>query len=172
MSEDQHAQDQADEYNGFARSGTIKAGNGEEFTVRNPVFFNASQTVAYNKLHHRMNKCDRWPDTEQPEQRMKSVQPDGTEVETYTGARTIRGDFIEPYQEDGELVDPPYEVQAARIAMGDAEYDRFEAADGSPYQVVLLLRDLRAGVQKRADADDKSVGSDRVLAAVPTPDSQ
>lgn len=172
MSEDQNAQDQADEQQSFARSAKITTESGVEFTVRNPLFFNASQSAAYNKLHHRMNHCDRWPDTEQPEQRMKSVQPDGTEVETYIGARTIRGDFIEPYQEDGVLVDPPYEVQAARIAMGDGEYDKFEAADGSPYQVTLLLRDLRQGVQKRADADPKSVGGDGVLAAVPTSDSK
>lgn len=172
MSEDQKAQEQADEYQSFARSGKVKAGNGEEFTVRNPLFFSASQSAAYNKLHHRMNHCDRWPDTEQPERSMKTRQPDGTEVETHIGAHTVRGDFIEPYEENGVLVDPPYEVQAARIAMGDEEYEKFEAADGSPYQVTLILRDLRQGVQKRSDDDSKSVGSDSVLAAVPTPDSQ
>lgn len=172
MSEDQKAQDQADEYNGFARSKKVKAENGEEFTVRNPMFFKAPQTVAYNQLHHRINKCDKWPDAQAPEQRMRSVQPDGTEVETFIGARVIPGEYIEPYQEDGVLVEPPYEIQVARIALGDEQYEKFEEAGGSPREVVEVLAELRRGVQKRADADDKSVGSVSVLAAVPSPDSQ
>ena len=166
------AQEQADEYRSFVRSAKVVAGNGQEFTVRNPMFFTASQSAAYNKLHHRMNKCDRWPDTEKPDQSMKSVQPDGTVVETHIGAHVVRGDFIEPYQEDGELVEPPYEVQAARIAMGDSEYEKYEAADGAPYQVVKLIRELRDGVQRRVDDDSKSDGGRGVLAAVPAPDSQ
>lgn len=102
---------------------------------------------------------------------MKSVQPDGTEVETFIGARIVKGDYIEPYQEDGVLVDPPYEVQVAQIVLGD-KYDEFEDAEGSPREVVELLAELRRGVTKRVDADPKSDGGSGVLAVVPTPDSQ
>ncbi|AEN79876.1 tail assembly chaperone [Mycobacterium phage PhancyPhin] len=149
------AQEQADTYDSFARSGEITALNGDVFTVRNPLFFNVDQLTAYNRLHHRMNQCDRWPDVEKPEQRMKSRQPDGTEVETFVGAHTVRGDYIEPYQENGILVEPPYEVQVCKIVMGDEEYEKFAAAGGSPREVVELVKELRSGVVKRADADSK-----------------
>ncbi|MCV7255345.1 hypothetical protein H7J86_24585 [Mycobacterium hackensackense] len=177
MAEDQdkNAQDQADANNSFARSATITTEENVTFTVRNPLFFNAKQLTAYHKLHHRMNQCDRWPDTEQPERRVFTQQPDGTKIESYTGAHVVRGDYIEPYQETGEdgithLVDPPYEIQVCQIVLGD-KYQEFEDAGGSPGELVQLLKDLRSGLVKRADADDKSVGSASVLAAVPTPDS-
>lgn len=167
----QQAQEQADEHVSFLRSKDITTETGAVFKVRNPMFFKASQLSEYNKLHHRMNHCDRWPDEQAPEQRMKSVQPDGTEVETFIGARIVKGDYIEPYQEDGVLVDPPYEVQVAQIVLGD-KYDEFEDAGGSPREVVELLAELRRGVTKRVDADPKSDGGSGVLAVVPTPDSQ
>lgn len=168
---DDHAEAQANEHQSFARSATITTDDGQKFTVRNPLYLSASQLVAYNKLHHRINKCDRWPTIEQPEQTMKSRQPDGTETEMHTGARTIIGEYIEPYQEDGVMVDPPYEIQAAQIVLGD-QYEKFDAAGGSPREVVELLAELRRGVTKRADADPKSDGSGGVLAAVPAPDGQ
>lgn len=171
MSNDEHAEAQAAEHRSFARSATITTEDGQTFTVRNPMYLSASQLVAYNELHHRINKCDRWPTTEQPEQTMKSRQEDGTETEMHTGARTIIGEYIEPYQENGVMVNPPYEIQAAKIVLGD-QYDKFDAAGGSPREVMELLADLQRGVQKRADADPKSVGSDSVLAAVPAPDSK
>lgn len=167
----QDAQDQADEHVSFLRSGEITTETGAVFKVRNPMFFKASQLSEYNKLHHRMNHCDRWPDRQAPEQRMKSVQPDGTEVETFIGARTIEGDFIEPYEEGGVLVDPPYEVQVAQIVLGD-KYAEFEAAEGSPRELVEKLAELRRGVSKRVDADPKSDGGVGVLAVVPAPDSE
>ncbi|AMS02099.1 tail assembly chaperone [Mycobacterium phage Xeno] len=149
------AQEQADTYDSFARSATVTAPNGDTFTVRNPLFFNADQLSAYNRLHHRMNQCDRWPDVEKPEQRMKSRQPDGTEVETFVGAHTVRGEYIEPYQENGVLVEPPYEVQVCQIVMGDDVYTKFAAAGGSPREVVERVKELRSGLVKRADADSK-----------------
>lgn len=171
MSNDDLAEAQANEHRSFARSATITTEDGQEFTVRNPMYLTAAQLTAYNALHHRINKCDRWPSIEQPEQTMKSRQPDGTETEMHTGARTVIGDYIEPYQENGVMVSPPYEIQAAMIVLG-GQYEKFEAAGGSPREVVELLAELRRGVQKRADVDPKSVGSDSVLASVPTPGSQ
>jgi len=174
MSDDktvQEAQEQADEHVSFLRSKQIDTEDGVKFTVRNPMFFSASQLSAYNKLHHRMNHCDKWPDKQRPEQQMKSVQPDGTVVETHIGAHTVEGDWIEPYQENGVLVDPPYEVQVAQIVLGD-KYEAFDAAGGSPRELVEMLAELRRGVTKRVDADPKSPAGGGVLAAVPAPDSQ
>ncbi|MCV7208415.1 hypothetical protein [Mycolicibacterium canariasense] len=173
--QDQNAQAQADANQSFARSGTITTENGSDFQVRNPLFFNAKQLRAYTELHHRMNQCDKWPDRNIPEQRRIIEQKDGTKIETYTGAFVQVGDYIEPYQETNaegitKLVEPPYEIQVAQIVLGD-KYQEFEDAGGSPSELVQLLKDLRNGVAKRADADDKSVGSTGVLAAVPAPDS-
>lgn len=165
------AQEQADEYGSFTRSATITTRTGEKFTVGNPNLFDDDQLLAYQKLHHRMNKCDRWPDTEVPEQRVLSENPDGTKVETYSGAYTRRGEFIEPYQEKGKLVEPVYEVQVAQIVLGD-KYAAFKAAKGSSRELVTKLAEMRQGTDKRADDDSKSVGSDSVLEVAPTPNSE
>lgn len=168
----QAAQDQADEYDGFARPGKVTARDtGEVFTVRNPLLFSDDQLLAYQKLHHRMNKCDRWPDTEVPEQRMKSIDPNGTQVDTLIGAHTRRGDYIEPYEEGGVLVEPLYEVQVAQIVLGD-DYERFRAGGGSSRELVHVLSELRANTDKRVSGDPKSVGGGGVVDAVPAPDSQ
>lgn len=171
MPEDQQAQDQAEQHGSFARSAKVRADDGTEFTVRNPLYFHEDQLTAYHELHHRMNKCDRWPDIEKPEQRMETSQPDGTVVKTFIGAHVQRGDYIEPYQEDGMLVTPPYEVQVSKIALGEEEYGKFKAAGGSPREVVDLLAELRRGIANRVESDSKSDGGGRVLAAVPAPDS-
>lgn len=173
---DREAQDQADANGSFARSAPITTENGSTFQVRNPLFFNAKQLREYTALHHRVNCCDRWPDRHVPEQRMISHEKDGLKVETFVGAHTVRGDYIEPYQttdSDGKVVvlDPPYEIQLSMIVLGD-NYQAFEDAGGSPRELVDLLRDLQTVVAKRADADDKSVGSAGVLAAVPEADRQ
>ena len=62
-------------------------------------------------------------------------------------------------------------MQVAQIVLGD-KYDEFEAAGGSPRELVEMLAELRRGVTKRVDADPKSDGGGRVLASIPTPDSQ
>lgn len=155
----QAAQDQADEYGGFARAGKITArGSGEVFDVRNPLFFDDDMLTAYQALHHRMNQCDRWPDTEVPEQHVETAQPDGTVVKSHMGAHTRRGDYIEPYQENGILVDPPYEVQVAKIILGD-KYDAFKAGGGSSRELAMVLQKLRERGEEREAADPKSVGS-------------
>lgn len=175
MSDDkalQAAQEQADNYGGFARSGKVTARDtGEVFTFRNPMCFSDDQLLAYQKLHHRMNQCDRWSDTEVPEQRMKSVEPGGQEVETLIGAHVRRGDYIEPYQEDGVMVEPLYEVQVAQIMLGD-RYEKFRAGGGSSRELVEVLAELRREKDKRVSVDPKSDGDGGAVAAVPAADSQ
>lgn len=173
----QAAQEQADEYDGFARSGKITARkSGEVFTVPNPQFFDDDMLTAYQALHHRMNQCDRWPDTEVPEQHVETSQPDGTVVKSHIGAYTRRGEYIEPYQETGadgvsKLVDPPYEVQVAQIVLGD-RYEAFKAGGGSSRELTMELAKLRDRGEEREAADPKSSGSAADSAAVAAGDSQ
>ena len=167
------AQEQADTYDGFARSGKIVApGSGEEFTFRNPVFFGDDQLAAYQALNHLMNQCDRWPDTEIPEQSVESTDLSGATVKTHRGAYVSRGDYIEPYQKDGELIDPPYEVQVAKIVLGEDDYARFKAGGGSSRELTMVIKKLRERVEEREAADSKSAGGAADSAAVAASDSK
>lgn len=160
------AQEQADEFGGFARSAKVVARKtGEEFTVPSVILLDDDQLVAYEELHHKLNQCDRYHDTEQPLQRFVTKNPDGTEVETEIGAHTIRGDFIQPYQKDGELVKPPYSIQLAIIFWGQEGYDRFKAGGGRSAEIPEKLRELNAAMQERLASDSKSAGSDSDLAS-------
>lgn len=173
---DKQAQDQADANESFARSAPITTEGGSVFQVRNPLFLNAKQLREYTALHFRVNHCDRWPDQHLPEQRIVNVEKDGSKVESFVGAHVRRGDYVEPYQEtdaDGKvtLLDPPYEIQLSMIVLGD-QYQQFEDAGGSPRELVEIVKQLRDGIAKRVDADDKSVGSAGVLEDGPAADSQ
>lgn len=159
------AQEQADEFGGFARSATVVAHkSGEKFTVPSVVLLDDDQLVAYEKLHFELNRCDRWPDVESPQQRFINKNPDGTVVETEIGAHTQRGDFIQPYQKDGVLVEPPYSIQLATIYWGTEGYAKFKAGGGRSAEIPEKLRELNTQLQERAAADSKSAGSNGDLA--------
>lgn len=160
------AQEQADEFGGFARSATVVAHKtGEEFTVPSVILLDDDQLIAYEKLHHQLNQCDRHPDVDQPKQRFVHKNPDGTEVETEIGAHTQRGDFIQPYQKDNELITPPYSIQLAIIFWGEEGYKRFKEGGGRSAEIPEKLRELNAEMAKRMAADSKSAGRDSDLAA-------
>lgn len=158
------AREQADEYDSFTASATVVARRtGEKFTVTNPNLFDYDQLLAYQKLHHLINKCDRWPDVEVPEQRIVSKNRDGTEVESFRGSYVQRGDWIEPYQLNGEMIEPTYEVQVCQIVFGEKEAQRFFDGGGSPLEVVRALSELRRRTEDRAAADPKSDAGADVL---------
>lgn len=160
------AQEQADEFGGFARSATVVAHKtGEKFTVPSVVLLDDDQLIAYEKLHFELNQCDRWPDTENPKQRFVNKGIDGTEVETEVGAHTQRGDFMQPYQKDGALIEPPYSIRLAIIFWGETDYQRFKAGGGRSAEIPEKLRELNAQIQERAAADSKSAGSSEGLAS-------
>lgn len=156
----QEAREQADEYTSFIRSGKVKAHKtGKEFTIPSLQLLDDDQQVAYNKLMHTLNQCDRWPDTEVPERTVKQTDPDGTVTETTIKRHTMTGDFISPYQKDGELVEPPYNIAMAQILLGD-QYDQFKAGGGKSAEVVEELMRLRVETVKRQASDPKSGGGD------------
>jgi hypothetical protein len=160
------AQEQADEFGGFARSATVVAHkSGEKFQVPSVILLDDDQLIAYEKLHFELNQCDRWPDVENPKQRFVNKNPDGSEVETEIGAHTIRGDFIQPYQKDGALVEPPYSIQLAILFWGAEGYQRFKKGGGRSAEIPEKLRELNSQIKERSAADSKSAGSDGDLAA-------
>lgn len=160
------AQEQADEAGGLARSAKVVAHKtGEEFTVPTVLLLDDDQLIAYEQLHHGLNQCDRYPDTEQPRQRFVHKNPDGTEVETEIGAHVQRGDFIQPYQKDGELIVPPYSIQLAIIFWGEKGYQRFKNGGGRSAEIPEVLRELNAAMARRMASDSKSAGSSGDLAS-------
>jgi hypothetical protein len=172
MSEDQlprqtaEAQEQADEVGGLARSAIIKAHKtGEEFVIPSVLLLDDDQLIAYEKLHFEVNQCDRLPDDVRPEQSFVSKDPNGTVVETKTGAHTVRGDFIQPYQKDGVRMHPPYSIQLALIYWGEDGYAKFKAGGGRSAEIPTKLNELNLEITKRMADDSKSAGSDSDLAA-------
>lgn len=167
------AQEQADQFGGFARSATIVAPKSKEkFVVPSVLLLDDDQLTAYEKLHFDLNQCDRYPDVEQPRQKFVHKNPDGTEVETEIGAHTQRGQFIQPYQKDGELITPPYSIQLAKIFWGEDGYAKFKAGGGRSAEIPQKLQELNEQVQERTASDSKSAGGAVDLEPVPAPDSQ
>jgi hypothetical protein len=159
------AQEQADEHGGLGRSAKITAHkSGEEFIVRNVIMLDDDELVAYEKLHFLMNQCDRHPDFDSPAQRFVHKTPEGTVTETETGAHTQRGDFIQPYQKDGVLIEPPYSIQMAIIQWGTEGYARFKAGGGRSAEIPDKMRQLNTEMQRRVNSDSKSDGGSVDLA--------
>ena len=164
------AREQADEHGGFLVSGKVKARkSGREYTIPNLLLLDDDQQAQYDALIHKLNQCDRYPDTDLPEQvvpqrTVKVTDPETGEVtetvvaEHVVPARTVRGDFIEPYQKDGELITPPYNVQIAKILLGD-DYEEFKAGGGRSSDVRVELLRMRRETEERARNDSKSVDS-------------
>lgn len=155
----QDVREQADEYSGFVRSGKVKAHKtGEEFVIPSLLLLDDDQQIAYEALQHKLNQCDRYPDTEVPERRITVAEGDGETTETVIAAHTVRGDFIQPYQKDGELLSPPYAVQMAQILFGEKEYKRFKAAGGRSNEIMLEMMRMRDESNERRLTDSKSGG--------------
>lgn len=152
-----HAREQADEAGGFLASGKATAHKtGEVFTVIHPKMFDDDQQAEFNRLQHLLNRCDRHPDYEVPEHRTIVTAPDGTVTETVLAGNRQRGDYIEPYQLDGDLVEPPYQVQITAIILGADEYARFKAGGGRSVEVVDELLRMQRETVKRVSDDPKS----------------
>lgn len=152
----QDAREQADEYGSFIRSGKVKAHkSGEVFTFPSLRLLDDDQQVEYNKLQHTLNQCDRWPDTEVPERTIKQTDADGTVTETTVKAHTVRGDFMTPYQKDGKLIEPPYNIAIAQLLLGD-RYEEFKQSGGRSAELVEELMRMQSESLKRQSSDPKS----------------
>jgi hypothetical protein len=173
------ARDQADEYEGFARSGRVKAHKtGKWYTVTNLLMLDDDQQDRYDALIHELNQCDKYPDVEIPEQvvperHIKVTDPDGSVSETTVAehrvpARVQRGDFIEPYQKDGVRITPPYNVAIAQIVLDD--YEGFKAGGGRSSEVRMELLRMKKETEERQRNDSKSGDGVSPVEGVPAGD--
>ncbi|OMC02176.1 hypothetical protein [Mycolicibacterium fortuitum] len=182
------AKAQAAEYFGFIASETIELtledGTTKTFEVPNPALFDDEQQERWNQLQFEIQQCDRLPDIEIPDHKLrhKVTHVDGEEVrvgdeitggtvrveesETFIPARTIRGQLITPYQrtgEDGkvELMTPGYDARTAIALWGEEGYAVFKANGGNSRLIGLIWNRMTRDAAEREAADSKSDGSDR-----------
>lgn len=171
----QDARDQADEHDSFVKSGTVKAHKtGEHFTIPSLMLLDDDQQAEYDALQHELNQCDRWPDEEIPAQQVpeRTITDDGmtTTIAGHTiPGRTIRGDYMQPYQKDGDLLTPPYNVRIAKILLGD-KYEAFKAGGGKSAEVVQELMRMSRESNKRLASDSKSADGSADSEGVPAAD--
>lgn len=134
--------------------------------------------AALEKLEFELESYDRYPEVYIPEQKGKDRNGD----EIALPAQIVPGAVKMPYRktnDDGvaDLLDPPYSVQVAQLALGDEDYAKLRAGKvkgkrGSAAHVWRIWNEQSAGIADRRDADPKSDGGADDLAAVPTPDSE
>jgi hypothetical protein len=119
----------------------------------------------YEELQFEMESYDREEDIHIPEQRLKDA--DGNENGVVLPATTSLGALKRPYRKNGELIKPPHSVRVARIALGEAGYQRLIAGGKSAGDVWRAWAKQAAELRDREAADSKSEGSSVDLAAVP-----
>lgn len=133
--------------------------------------------AALEKLEFELESYDRYPEVYIPEQKGKDRNGD----EISLPAQIVPGAVRLPYRKtnaDGvaELLDPPYSVQVAKIALGD-DYEKLRAGKvngkrGSAADVWRIWNEQNYNVTDRVDADPKSDAGADDLAVVPAPDGE
>ena len=119
----------------------------------------------YEELQFEMESYDREEDIHIPEQRLRDAN--GNENGVVLPAATSRGALKRPYRKDGELIKPPHSVRVARIALGEAGYQKLVAGGKSAGDVWRAWAKQAAELRDREAADSKSDGGAVDLAAVP-----
>lgn len=152
--------EQADDFESFVRPLEIKTRDGGVFKVRVPGALDDDESEEYADLRWRFNQCDRVIE-EVPQ--MTLTLKDGTT--TTTEAHTVQGGFIDPYQKDGKRMSPSYNVQMAKILLGD-KYEEAKAAGVTANAIAFALQKRADEMRGRQDADPKSGGGAVVPKAV------
>lgn len=134
--------------------------------------------AALERLEFELESYDRHPEIYIPEQKVKDRG--GNEMilpaETKPGPLKTPHRKTDPNTKKAELLDPPYTVQVAQIALGD-DYAKLRAGKingrkGSAADVWRVWNEQGQELVDRADADPKSDGSAEDLAGSPPPDGQ
>lgn len=132
--------------------------------------------AAKDKLEVDLESYDRFPDIYIPEQKAK----DRNGAEITLPAETKRGALKLPYRKTvgdvAEVLDPPYDVQLVRLALGDEDYQRLRAGTvnrrrGSVADVQRIWNEGFTELARRRKTDPKSDGGADVLADVAAADS-
>lgn len=160
------ARAQADEFDGFTADEIYTSPTGERFVVPNVTLLDDEQQEQFDLLNFALSKCDKHPDTEIPGRTVTAKDPDGTEVVTEYPPQIIRGGFVQPYQKDGELVTPNYNVQLVQAFLGKDGYAKFKAAKGKSSEYAAAVKKLSEKLTEREADDPKSEGGSSALADV------
>lgn len=125
-----------------------------------------------------LESCERHPDIYIPEQKGK----DRTGAEITLPAETKPGALKIPYRKIGDdgkpvLLNPPYEVQVVKIAIGEDQYKKLRAGKidghrGSAADVFRFWNNRASDLGRRRETDHKSDGGADVLEAVAAADSE
>lgn len=133
--------------------------------------------AALERLEFELESYDRYPDIHVPEQ--KAVDRNGAEItlpaETKPGAVKIPYRKTDPQTGEVTLLDPPYTVQVAKIALGEAAYKKLRAGKvngrrGSAADVWRIWNSQGLDLVEREAADSKSVSGSHVLEDVAAAD--
>ena len=119
----------------------------------------------YEELQFEMESYDREEDIHIPEQRLKD--PSGNETGVVLPASVSPGALKRLYRKNGELIKPPHSVRVARIALGEATYEKLVAGGRSAGDVWRIWAKQAAELRDRESEDSKSEGGSVDLAAVP-----
>jgi hypothetical protein len=138
------AAEQACEYFGFLSYEEIDLRDGgPPLKIPNPQLLSAELRKKFDELRMEFEDCDR------------------DEIEL-AGGETIKGDYLDPRRRKGELVDPPYEVELAKVIWGEDGYRRFaEAAEKStvpvgPGIISMVWARMDDQMKRRQRSDSKS----------------
>lgn len=133
--------------------------------------------AAYEKLEFELESYDRHPEVVVPEETV--YDPETKQVKMVLPATTRPGQLKVPYRKTNpetgevELLDPPFNVQVAQIALGD-DYGVLRAGKiggkrGSAAAVNRIWNEQGTRIAERQAADSKSVASTVDGASVPAP---
>ncbi|UCR74389.1 tail assembly chaperone [Mycobacterium phage Ritam007] len=176
------AAEQAEQYSSVFAPRKLVLDDGTELVIPphpNLRMLDDDALAALEALNFELESYDREPDIFIPEQKIKDK--DGNEI--VLPAETKPGPLkTNPYRKtdkDGNttIMNPPYEVQVAKIALGEEDYAKLRAGTingrkGSAADVWRAWNEQSLEVKKRVDADPKSDGSSLDLEAVSSPDSE
>ena len=167
------AREQADAYDSLFGDTLLELKNGG--TVRVPPhpdlgMLSDEAMEAYEELQFEMESYDREEDIFIPEQRL--LDENGNPTGVVLPSSTQKGELKRPYRKDGQLIKPAYSVRVARIALGDAEYQKLRDGGNSAADVWRIWSKQATELRARQAADSKSDGSPQALASVPSPDSE
>lgn len=178
----QHAADQAAEYDSPFAPTPLKLDDGTVIMVPPDPrlrLLDDDALAALDRLNLEIESYDRHPDIFIPEQKIKDSA--GNEItlpsETRPGALKEPHRKTDPATKDSVLLDPPYTVQVAKIALGDADYARLRAGTidgrrGSCADIQRIWSEQGLNLAKRQAQDSKSDEGPGVLEGISAADSQ
>lgn len=174
------AREQADEYSSVFAPTPLKLDDGTVIKVPphpNLRMLDDEAQAGLERLEFALESYDRHPDVYIPEQKVK----DRSGNEMVLPPETKEGPLKLPHRKTNgdvaELLDPPYTVQVAQIALGEDDYAKLRGGEidgrrGSAADVWRIWNEQGLDIAERRAADSKSDGGAGVLEDVAATDSE